>query len=97
MKDSSSIDVDAEEGSRTVAAMGDGGEEAASVVFPQARVKKIMKTDKDVGTISQEALLRMTCTAVFSFQVWLNFSFLSFAGGIFGTFNSSCCPDQRPK
>lgn len=36
-----------------------------SVSFPQARVKKIMKLDKDVANIPSDALLRMTCSAVF--------------------------------
>ena len=36
-----------------------------SVSFPQARVKKVMKVDKAVGSIQHDALLRMTCAAVF--------------------------------
>ena len=36
-----------------------------SVSFPQARVKKVMKIDRAVGTIQHDALLRMTCAAVF--------------------------------
>lgn len=35
-----------------------------SVSFPQARVKKVMKMDQDVGSIQHDALLRMTCSAV---------------------------------
>lgn len=35
-----------------------------SVSFPQARVKKVMKTDQEVGSIQQDALLRTTCAAV---------------------------------
>lgn len=37
---------------------------AASLSFPLARVKKIMKMDRDIGTIQNEALLAVTAAAV---------------------------------
>jgi len=41
-----------------------------SVSFPQARVKKVMKVDKAVGSVQHDALLRMTCAAVFRDILW---------------------------
>lgn len=50
----------------------DSGVASASLCFPLARVKKIIKMDRDVGTIQNDALLAITAAAVADFSVpWL--------------------------
>lgn len=39
---------------------------AASLTFPLARIKKIIKADKDVGMVQNEALLATCAAAVLS-------------------------------